>query len=149
MGAKHQYSTWIRVRKYVILYILTEKVQVLSCHRAWFNITWILHHEGRKSKIYNTQKIARCSWAAGWESREQVKRRQDWKDLRLIRLFLEESLIFRSGVLLGPSSEAWTSKSRVVRKQPNEYVKRSQMACINKYTCTRKHVVYSNHANMK
>jgi len=35
----------------------------------------------------------------------------------------QKSLIFRSGIHFGPSSEIWTSKSRVVRKQPNEHKK--------------------------
>jgi len=128
MCNKHQYSTWseygstwyyiFQQKKYKCL-VITERDLILH----WYYIT-----RGAKVKFTIHKRLGGCLRAAGWESCQQVKRRQNWKDLRLVRLLLEESLIFRS-VLLGPSSEAWTSKSTVVRKQPHEYVKRSQIVC--------------------
>ena len=88
MYAKHQYNTGIRVRKYMVIYIPTQKYKysvITDCDIILHKYYIIRKH---KSRLYKIQKVRTH------KLKERISRAgQDGMKLRLIRLLLEEGLV--------------------------------------------------------
>ena len=159
-------ATYIR-RENMYIYIHTRALSISICKNQSTEVCDNIHSNKKKYKytvitecdpilheyyiakgvklwfiIYEQYK--RCSRATK-KSHELDKGEQVWKDLLLVCLLLEISMVHSRGV----SSEIWTCGSRIVIKQSSEYVKWSQVACTGKHMCTEKHAMYISHASIE
>jgi len=117
----HIYMLSINTSKYrsiMIIYILTIIVQVHCYHRAWYNITWILHHQQVQKfdllgiiQVWIIQKVL-TSYNWDLESRAGAAERK-----RLQMVYADPSR-FRYATLIYdripriPSSGIWTCRYR-------------------------------------
>ena len=105
---------------------------------------WKLHHRVQEYKNVkdweDAHKLAKLlSWTGQKETAEN--------DLLLIWLLHKECMVLRLRVHFVSHCGIWTCKPRVVRRQPNEYIKWSQMACTKNHTWWS-NVSSSSHTNM-
>jgi len=135
MYAKHQYNIGIRVWKYVIIYIPTQKYKYPVITDCDIMLQKYYITRKHKSRLYKVQKIRTH------ELKERILRAgQDGTKLWLIRLLLEEGLVLSWRVTSVQAAISEHANPELLGRNPAS-AKRNQVASISNSKCSRSSVM--------